>query len=75
MDKLLFNKRKRVFKRYSRRAGQYGPLIVEILKDFDLPKDLIFLAMANRGFGIMLNQELRQLGFGNLCLKLQRGLV
>ena len=38
------------FKRYSRRAGQYGPLIVEILKDFDLPKDLIFLAMAESGF-------------------------
>jgi len=38
------------FKRYSRRAGQYGPLIVEIIKDFDLPKDLIFLAMAESGF-------------------------
>ena len=34
------------FKRYSQRASLYGPLIVEILKDFDLPKDLIFLAMA-----------------------------
>ena len=38
------------FKRYSLRAGQYGPLLVEILKDFDLPKDLIFLAMAESGF-------------------------
>jgi len=38
------------FKRYSQRASLYGPLIVEILKDFDLPKDLIFLAMAESGF-------------------------
>ena len=38
------------FERYSQRAGQFGPLIIEIIKSFGLPKDLIFLAMAESGF-------------------------
>ena len=38
------------FVRYSNRAGRYAPVMAKILDEFDLPKDLIFLAMAESGF-------------------------
>ena len=38
------------FVRYSQRAGRYAPVMAKILDEFDLPKDLIFLAMAESGF-------------------------
>lgn len=38
------------FSRYSGRAGRYAPLLGKILEDHGLPRDLIFLAMAESGF-------------------------
>ena len=38
------------FIRYSQRAGRYAPVMAKILEEFSLPKDLIFLAMAESGF-------------------------
>jgi len=38
------------FERYSARAGRYAPILGKILEDHGLPRDLIFLAMAESGF-------------------------
>lgn len=38
------------FERYSQRAGRYAPLMSKILEEHNMPKDLIFLAMAESGF-------------------------
>lgn len=38
------------FSRYSARAGRYAPLMGKILEDNGMPRDLIFLAMAESGF-------------------------
>ena len=38
------------FLRYAERAGRYAPVMAKILEDAGLPKDLIFLAMAESGF-------------------------
>ena len=38
------------FERYSARAGRYAPVMGKILEEFGLPRDLIFLAMAESGF-------------------------
>ncbi|GAB4018565.1 MAG: lytic transglycosylase domain-containing protein [Bdellovibrio sp.] len=38
------------FERYSARAGRYAPIIGHILEDHGLPRDLVFLAMAESGF-------------------------
>lgn len=38
------------FERYSQRAGRYAPLMSQILAENNMPKDLIFLAMAESGF-------------------------
>ncbi len=38
------------FARYSARAGRYAPILGKILEDHGLPRDLIFLAMAESGF-------------------------
>ena len=38
------------FERYGERAGRYAPIMGKILEDNDLPRDLIFLAMAESGF-------------------------
>jgi membrane-bound lytic murein transglycosylase D len=38
------------FARYSARAGRYAPVLGKILEDAGLPRDLIFLAMAESGF-------------------------
>lgn len=38
------------FERYSARAGRYAPIMGKILEDYGLPRDLIFLAMAESGF-------------------------
>lgn len=39
-----------LFERYSARAGKYGPLMGQILEEHGLPRDLLFLAMAESGF-------------------------
>ena len=38
------------FERYSARAGRYAPIMGKILEGYGLPRDLIFLAMAESGF-------------------------
>ena len=38
------------FIRYTQRAGRYAPVLGKILEDNGLPRDLIFLAMAESGF-------------------------
>lgn len=38
------------FERYSMRAGRYAPVLGKILEKHGLPRDLIFLAMAESGF-------------------------
>src|SRR5690606_20193905 len=38
------------FERYSARAGRYAPIMSKILDELGMPKDLIFLAMAESGF-------------------------
>lgn len=38
------------FERYGARAGRYGPLLGKILDDHGVPRDMIFLAMAESGF-------------------------
>lgn len=41
---------KKHFVRYAERAGRYAPVLSTILEDYGMPKDLIFLAMAESGF-------------------------
>lgn len=38
------------FQRYAERAGRYAPVLSKILNDEGLPRDLIFLSMAESGF-------------------------
>lgn len=38
------------FQRYAERAGTYGPVLSKILNDQGLPRDLIYLSMAESGF-------------------------
>lgn len=49
MDYFL-NRGRGFFERYSARAGRYAPLMGKILEEHGLPRDLIFLAMAESGF-------------------------
>jgi len=44
------NKGRAYFERYSARAGRYAPVMGKILEEMGLPRDLIFLAMAESGF-------------------------
>lgn len=39
-----------LFIRYSERAGRYAPVLSKILNEMGLPRDLIYLAMAESGF-------------------------
>ncbi len=48
--KYFLNRGRGFFSRYSARAGRYAPILSRILDDNGLPKDLIFLAMAESGF-------------------------
>jgi len=41
---------RKFFESYSQRAGRYAPILSSILEKHGLPKDLIFLAMAESGF-------------------------
>lgn len=43
-------KGKSYFRRHGERAGKFAPLMSEILAHYDMPRDLIFLAMAESGF-------------------------
>ncbi len=46
----FLNRGRGFFERYSARAGRYAPLLGKILSENGLPRDLIFLAMAESGF-------------------------
>lgn len=46
----FLNRGRGFFERYGARAGRYAPLLGKILDDMGLPRDLIFLAMAESGF-------------------------
>lgn len=39
-----------LYKRYATRAGRYAPVLSKILNDQGMPRDLIYLAMAESGF-------------------------
>ncbi|MCT4642115.1 MAG: transglycosylase SLT domain-containing protein [Bacteriovoracaceae bacterium] len=41
---------KKSFKRYAKRSGRYGPVLSKILNNKNMPRDLIYLAMAESGF-------------------------
>lgn len=46
----FLNRGREYFENYSARAGRYAPLMGKILEEQGLPRDLIFLAMAESGF-------------------------
>lgn len=46
----FLNKGRPYFERYTERAGRYAPILGAILEEHGLPRDLIFLAMAESGF-------------------------
>ena len=46
----FLNRGRDFFERYGARAGRYAPLMGNILEENGLPRDLIFLAMAESGF-------------------------
>ncbi|EQC45856.1 transglycosylase SLT domain protein [Bacteriovorax sp. BSW11_IV] len=46
----FLNRGRGFFERYGARAGRYAPVLGKILEDHGLPRDLIFLAMAESGF-------------------------
>lgn len=46
----FLNRGRGFFERYSARAGRYAPILGNILEEHGLPRDLIFLAMAESGF-------------------------
>jgi membrane-bound lytic murein transglycosylase D len=48
--KYFLNRGRGFFERYSARSGRYAPLMGKILEEKGLPRDLIFLAMAESGF-------------------------
>lgn len=48
--KYFLNRGRGFFERYSARAGRYAPVLGDILEKQGLPRDLIFLAMAESGF-------------------------
>lgn len=41
---------KKHYKRYAERAGRYAPVLSKILNDQGMPRDLIYLSMAESGF-------------------------
>jgi membrane-bound lytic murein transglycosylase D len=50
------------FERYSQRAGRYAPIMGKILEEYNLPRDLIFLAMAESGFNNVAKSWARAVG-------------
>ncbi|MBF0299859.1 MAG: transglycosylase SLT domain-containing protein [Oligoflexia bacterium] len=46
----FLNEGRHVFINHSKRAGRYAPIMQKILIEYGLPRDLIFLAMAESGF-------------------------
>ena len=48
--KFFTGKGRKYFVNYTQRAGRYAPVLSKIMADNGLPRDLIFLAMAESGF-------------------------
>lgn len=48
--KYFLTRGRKFFERYGQRAGRYAPILGSILEQRGLPRDLIFLAMAESGF-------------------------
>ncbi|MBC7713373.1 MAG: transglycosylase SLT domain-containing protein, partial [Rhizobacter sp.] len=46
----FLNRGRPFFEKYTERAGRYAPILGAILEEHGLPRDLIFLAMAESGF-------------------------
>ena len=46
----FLNRGRGFFERYGARAGRYAPLMGHLLEENEMPRDLIFLAMAESGF-------------------------
>ncbi len=46
----FLNRGRGYFERYTERAGRYAPILGAILEEHGMPRDLIFLAMAESGF-------------------------
>ncbi len=46
----FLNRGRPFFERYTERAGRYAPILGAILEEHGMPRDLIFLAMAESGF-------------------------
>ncbi len=58
----FLDKGKDFFVRYSERAGRYAPILGKILEDHGLPRDLIFLAMAESGFQTLARSKAAAVG-------------
>lgn len=50
VERLQRGGRKRAFKKWLGRSTRYVPLFWEILEQYDVPKDLVFLSMVESGF-------------------------
>tara|TARA_B100001971_G_C18267904_1_gene595850 strand:- start:1919 stop:3382 length:1464 start_codon:yes stop_codon:yes gene_type:complete len=48
--KYFITRGRKHFQRYAERAGKYAPVLSKILNDQGLPRDLIYLSMAESGF-------------------------
>ena len=46
----FLNRGRKSFVRYAERSGRYAPLLGDLLESNDLPRDFVFLAMAESGF-------------------------
>ena len=53
---------RKLFARYARRAGRYAPVLSKILNDQGLPRDLIYLSMAESGFQNMARSWAKAVG-------------
>ncbi len=48
--KFFTTRGKKSYRRYAQRAGRYAPVLSKILNDQGMPRDLIYLSMAESGF-------------------------
>ena len=53
---------RKLFARYATRAGRYAPVLSKILNDQGLPRDLIYLSMAESGFQNMARSWAKAVG-------------
>ncbi len=58
----FLNKGRPFFERYVERSGRFAPLMGDILEEQGLPRDLIFLAMAESGFNSKAKSRARAIG-------------